>query len=74
MPSKNLSKFAFASQYFDEECFWKGQGLGKYEHGLVEPIIIEPCLPLDKCILGYQNQTLVISAPHIISCEKEIPK
>lgn len=33
--AENLSKFAFASQYFNEKYGWKGQGLGKYEHGLV---------------------------------------
>ena len=74
VPAENLSKFAFASQYFDEKCGWKGQGLGKYEHGLVEPIIVEPCLPLDKFVLGYQKQPLVLSAPHVISCEETIPK
>jgi len=28
VPYENLSKFAFASQYFDEKCGWKGQDLG----------------------------------------------
>jgi len=47
VPPKNVSNFAFASQYFDETCGWKGQGLGKFEHDIVEPIFVEPCLPFD---------------------------
>jgi len=55
VPYKILSNFTFASQYFDEQYGWKGQGLGKYEHGLVELIIVEPHLFLDKPGSSYQK-------------------
>lgn len=68
---ENLSKFSFASQYFYEKYGLKGQDIGKYEYGLGDTIVLEPCKPLEKYGLGYQRKALVISSTHVVSCERE---